>query len=151
MKLALSGGGTGGHVYPALSIACALARELPASETLETLYIASAGGAEGEIVRRAQMRVRTITTAPIRGRTPWGMAANTALIATGAAQARGILADFRPEVLLSTGGYASREPGGALGGARCVWRQPRAGPQGAAPVCVTCALAAQGAAFPTLR
>ena len=62
---------------------------------------------EGEIVRRAQMRVRTITTAPIRGRTPWGMAANTALIATGAAQARGILADFRPEVLLSTGGYAS--------------------------------------------
>ena len=107
MKLALSGGGTGGHVYPALSIAGALARELPVSETLETLYIASAGGAEGEIVRRAQMRVKTITTAPIRGQMPWQMVANTALIATGAAQARSILADFRPEVLLSTGGYAS--------------------------------------------
>jgi len=33
--LALSGGGTGGHVYPALSIAGALEKEVPAGEALE--------------------------------------------------------------------------------------------------------------------
>lgn len=107
MRLALSGGGTGGHVYPALSIARALERELPPGSNLDILYIGSSGGAEGEIVQRAGLPLRSITAAPIRGRMPWEMATNTGKIAVGVRQARGILAEFVPQVLLSTGGYAS--------------------------------------------
>jgi len=106
MRLALTGGGTGGHVYPALSIASALERELPQGEKLDILYIGSSGGAEGEIVRHSGIPLRSITAAPIRGRMPWEMAANTAKIALGARQARAILSDFKPQAVLSTGGYA---------------------------------------------
>lgn len=107
MRLALSGGGTGGHVYPALSIAGALQRELPRGDRLEVLYVGSTGGAESDIVERAGIPLRTISSAPIRGRMPWEMAANAAKVSAGVAQARAVLRDFAPQVVLSTGGYAS--------------------------------------------
>ncbi|HLC28660.1 MAG TPA: undecaprenyldiphospho-muramoylpentapeptide beta-N-acetylglucosaminyltransferase [Dehalococcoidia bacterium] len=107
MRLALSGGGTGGHVYPALSIAGALGRDLPPGESLEVLYLGSASRAEAEIVQHAGIRLRTIPAAPIRGRMPWEMATNAAKIAIGLAEARSVLREFRPKAVLSTGGYAS--------------------------------------------
>ncbi len=107
MRLALSGGGTGGHVYPALSIAAALERELPPGERLEMLYLGSAGGAEAELVERAGVPFRPIASAPIRGRLPWEMAANAVKLGVGTGQARAALADFQPGAVLSTGGYAS--------------------------------------------
>ncbi len=107
MRLALCGGGTGGHVYPALSIAGALERELPPGEKLDVLYIGSPGGAEAEIVERAGLPLRTIAAAPIRGRMPWEMAANAAKMGAGVSQARTLLREFMPHAVLSTGGYAS--------------------------------------------
>ncbi|MEX0682367.1 MAG: UDP-N-acetylglucosamine--N-acetylmuramyl-(pentapeptide) pyrophosphoryl-undecaprenol N-acetylglucosamine transferase [Dehalococcoidia bacterium] len=107
MKLVLSGGGTGGHVYPALSVAEALRSLLPAGEALDVLYVGSSAGNEAEIVERAAVPFRGVSAAPIRGRLPWQMATNAAKIGAGAAQSRSILSEFRPEVVLSTGGYAS--------------------------------------------
>ena len=106
MKLVLSGGGTGGHVYPALAVAQALRRELPAGEYLDVLYVGT-GGQEAGIVNRAGFPIREVSAAPIRGRMPWQMAANGGKIALGVQQARSILGEFRPEVVFSTGGYAS--------------------------------------------
>jgi UDP-N-acetylglucosamine--N-acetylmuramyl-(pentapeptide) pyrophosphoryl-undecaprenol N-acetylglucosamine transferase len=107
VRLALSGGGTGGHVYPALSIAEAMERELPPGEKLDILYVGTASGQEEELVRQAGFAFRTISAAPIRGRMPWEMAANAAKIALGASQARGIIREFMPQAVLSTGGYGS--------------------------------------------
>ena len=107
MRLVLSGGGTGGHVYPALSIAQALERELPPGAKLEVLCVGSTGGAEAGIVAQAGLPFRGIRSAPIRGRLPWEMVANGAQMALGTAQARGVLREFMPQVVLSTGGYAS--------------------------------------------
>ena len=105
--MVLSGGGTGGHVYPALSIAGALERGLPQGESLELIYVGSGSAAEAAIVAHAGIRIRTVSAAPIRGRMPWEMAANAAKIGLGVAQARNILRDFKPQAVLSTGGYAS--------------------------------------------
>ena len=44
MRLVLSGGGTGGHVYPALSVAAAVREQLPADETLDLLYVGTMAG-----------------------------------------------------------------------------------------------------------
>lgn len=107
MRLALSGGGTGGHVYPALSIAGALERDLPPGDSLEVLYLGSATRAEAEIVEHAGIRLRTVPAAPIRGRMPWEMAVNAVKIGLGMKQARSILHEFMPQAVLSTGGYAS--------------------------------------------
>jgi UDP-N-acetylglucosamine--N-acetylmuramyl-(pentapeptide) pyrophosphoryl-undecaprenol N-acetylglucosamine transferase len=107
VRLVLSGGGTGGHVYPALSVAEAVRTLLPPAEALDLLYIGSQAGGEAQIVERAAIAFRGVSSAPIRGRMPWQMAANATRIANGARQARSILRDFAPQVVLSTGGYAS--------------------------------------------
>jgi UDP-N-acetylglucosamine--N-acetylmuramyl-(pentapeptide) pyrophosphoryl-undecaprenol N-acetylglucosamine transferase len=107
MRLALSGGGTGGHVYPALSIAGALQQQLPAKEALDVLYVGSASRAEQAIIEHSAIKMRTVQAAPMRGRMPWEMAANAVKIGTGVAQASGILRDFKPQAVLSTGGYVS--------------------------------------------
>jgi UDP-N-acetylglucosamine--N-acetylmuramyl-(pentapeptide) pyrophosphoryl-undecaprenol N-acetylglucosamine transferase len=107
MRLALSGGGTGGHVYPALSIAGALQQQLPAKETLDVLYVGSASPAEQAIIEHSAIEMRSVQAAPMRGRMPWEMAANAVKIGAGVAQASGILRDFKPQAVLSTGGYVS--------------------------------------------
>jgi UDP-N-acetylglucosamine--N-acetylmuramyl-(pentapeptide) pyrophosphoryl-undecaprenol N-acetylglucosamine transferase len=105
VKLVLSGGGTGGHVYPALAVAQALRCEL-GDEQLDLLYI-GAGGQELEIVQHAGIAMEKVSAAPIRGRMPWEIAANSARMAAGVRQARHLLGRFQPDVVLSTGGYAS--------------------------------------------
>ncbi len=106
MRLVLSGGGTGGHVYPALAIAQAVRDVLPGGEDLNVLYV-GAGGQESDIVTRAGFAMEQVSAAPIRGRMPWEMAGNAGKIAAGVRQARKVLSDFHPQVVLSTGGYAS--------------------------------------------
>lgn len=106
MRLVLSGGGTGGHVYPALAVAQAVRRGLPAGEPFDVLYV-GAGGQETDIVQRAGFDMREVSAAPIRGRMPWQMAANGGKIGVGIQQARRILNEFHPSVVFSTGGYAS--------------------------------------------
>lgn len=107
MRVALSGGGSGGHVYPALSIATALEHELPPGEELELLYLGSAAGAEIELVERAGVPLRPIASGAIRGRRPWEIVGNGVRLGVGTVQARTALREFAPQVVLSTGGYAS--------------------------------------------
>jgi UDP-N-acetylglucosamine--N-acetylmuramyl-(pentapeptide) pyrophosphoryl-undecaprenol N-acetylglucosamine transferase len=107
MRLALSGGGTGGHVYPALSIAAVLRQLLQANEPLDVLYVGSASRAEREIIEHSGIEMRSVQAAPMRGRMPWEMAANAVKIGAGVAQASGLLRDFKPQAVLSTGGYVS--------------------------------------------
>jgi UDP-N-acetylglucosamine--N-acetylmuramyl-(pentapeptide) pyrophosphoryl-undecaprenol N-acetylglucosamine transferase len=103
MRILISGGGTGGHVYPALAVAAAL----PQNSTV--LYVTSAGGMENDLLRRVgtEIPTATIRAAALRGRAPWTMLRNMALLAQGAAQARRLMGDFRPEAVLVTGGYVS--------------------------------------------
>jgi UDP-N-acetylglucosamine--N-acetylmuramyl-(pentapeptide) pyrophosphoryl-undecaprenol N-acetylglucosamine transferase len=107
MRLALCGGGTGGHVYPALSIAAAVERELPPGEKLDTLYLGSQEGAEADLVQQADIPLRTVSSGPIRGRNPWELARNAARMTAGVAQARRALSEFAAQAVLSTGGYTS--------------------------------------------
>jgi UDP-N-acetylglucosamine--N-acetylmuramyl-(pentapeptide) pyrophosphoryl-undecaprenol N-acetylglucosamine transferase len=107
VRLILSGGGTGGHVYPALSVAEAVRSLLPPGETLDLLYVGSSSGNDADIVERAAIPFRGVSAAPIRGRMPWQMGMNAFKIASGVRQSRSIIGDFNPQVDLSTGGYAS--------------------------------------------
>jgi UDP-N-acetylglucosamine--N-acetylmuramyl-(pentapeptide) pyrophosphoryl-undecaprenol N-acetylglucosamine transferase len=73
---------------------------------LDILYI-GAGGQEGDIVRRAGFPLEQISAAPIRGRMPWEMAAGAGKMAVGVREAGMVLDSFKPQVVLSTGGYAA--------------------------------------------
>jgi UDP-N-acetylglucosamine--N-acetylmuramyl-(pentapeptide) pyrophosphoryl-undecaprenol N-acetylglucosamine transferase len=71
------------------------------------LYVGTAGGLEASIVPRAGIALRTVEAAAMRGLSPLRMLVNGVASLKGVAQAWRILRDFRPDVVLATGGYAS--------------------------------------------
>lgn len=109
MRLAATGGGTGGHVYPALSIVTALRERLAERGLgdLDVLYIGSNGGLEEGIVKRAGLSFRTTPSGAVVGRSPLKVATNLALTSAGVVASWRILRQFRPMVLLATGGYVT--------------------------------------------
>lgn len=107
MRVMATGGGTGGHVYPALSIMAALGKRLEeqGGERLEILYVGSSGGLEEGIVLRAGVPFRAVAAGAVLGRSPLVIVANLARTKIGVLQTLGIIAWFRPQVVLATGGY----------------------------------------------
>jgi UDP-N-acetylglucosamine--N-acetylmuramyl-(pentapeptide) pyrophosphoryl-undecaprenol N-acetylglucosamine transferase len=107
VKVVLSGGGTGGHVYPALAVASALRRELGEDEELGLLYVGTRGRAEDELVAREGIPFEAVRAGALRGRSPWAMARSLFNLVTGTVQAFRILGRVKPQVVFATGGYAS--------------------------------------------
>ena len=79
--------------------------QLPELEAV--LYIGTSGGLEANIVPRAGVALRHVEAAALRGLSPWRMLVNGLATLRGVAQAWRILREFRPDVVLATGGYAS--------------------------------------------
>jgi UDP-N-acetylglucosamine--N-acetylmuramyl-(pentapeptide) pyrophosphoryl-undecaprenol N-acetylglucosamine transferase len=106
MRVAFCGGGTGGHVYPALTVAAGL-QTMAEGAPPEMLYIGVRGKLDREIATRQGLRFREVTAGPLRGRSPLGMARGGLQLATGTTQAFAILRDFKPDIVFATGGYGS--------------------------------------------
>lgn len=104
MRLLLSGGGTGGHIYPALAIA-ERARARGIADAI--LFVGAAGGMEERLVTAAGYPLRTLPTSGLVRKRPLEVVRG--LVALGAAyrQAMATIAEFRPDVVVGTGGYAS--------------------------------------------
>lgn len=102
MRIVVTGGGTGGHVLPALEVATH-ARDLGD----EVLYVGSRRGQEGKACRAASIRFEAIGAVPLgRLYTPGGIAAGVQLL-RACASARTILQKEGAQVVFSTGGYAA--------------------------------------------
>jgi UDP-N-acetylglucosamine--N-acetylmuramyl-(pentapeptide) pyrophosphoryl-undecaprenol N-acetylglucosamine transferase len=108
MNIAISGGGTGGGVYPALAIASAL-KALNLSEGLNLLWIGGSKGPERDLVTREGIDFKAVSSAPIAG---MGLRILLApfLIGWGLIQSLAIIAKFKPRVLLITGGWVTIPP-----------------------------------------
>jgi UDP-N-acetylglucosamine--N-acetylmuramyl-(pentapeptide) pyrophosphoryl-undecaprenol N-acetylglucosamine transferase len=98
-RLLLAGGGTGGHVYPALAV-------LDEVEG-DRLWVGSVGGREEPLVRRAGLEFRGVPTGAVLGRGPVALANSALRNVRGILSARSVLASYRPSVVLATGGYVS--------------------------------------------
>jgi undecaprenyldiphospho-muramoylpentapeptide beta-N-acetylglucosaminyltransferase len=112
----ISGGGTGGHVYPALAVVEALFansrspvadRQSPDDTRHAICYIGSEGGVEQELVARAGLPFRAIPAGGLHGLAPWAVARNTLRLARGFLQVWKLAAEWKPEVLFVTGGFVS--------------------------------------------
>jgi UDP-N-acetylglucosamine--N-acetylmuramyl-(pentapeptide) pyrophosphoryl-undecaprenol N-acetylglucosamine transferase len=102
MRLVLSGGGTGGHVYPALEVA-RLARD----RGHEILYLGSQRGQEAGVCQREGILFHGFPSQPLYSlKSPSGWKAAAALL-QARMQARTALRAARPDVLFSTGGYSA--------------------------------------------
>jgi len=106
MRFVFAGGGTGGHVYPALSVAAALSSVAPRNE-LELLYLGRAGAPEERLAGLEDIPFRAIHAGQIRGQSPRQTAAGICRLGQGLVETRAILAAFRADAVFATGGYAS--------------------------------------------
>jgi UDP-N-acetylglucosamine--N-acetylmuramyl-(pentapeptide) pyrophosphoryl-undecaprenol N-acetylglucosamine transferase len=101
----ISGGGTGGHVYPALAVADWLAIDSPWPPTI--CWVGSTGGVEESLAARADVPFNGISAAGVRGRNPLAILGGLWALNRGFWQARQLVGTFRPDVLFVTGGYVS--------------------------------------------
>lgn len=106
MRIAFCGGGTGGHVYPAMAVVAAL-RKLDLPEPVQLLYIGVKGKMDSDIVAREDVPFRAVTAGPIRTGNVLGTAKGGLDLAAGSVQAFNILREFQPDVLFASGGYGS--------------------------------------------
>ena len=105
MRLALGGGGSGGHVFPALSVAQAL--HDCAAEDVDLLYLGRADGVEATLVRDAGVPFRDVSAQPLRDRNPLVKLWSTGAMAWGVLDALRALRAFKADAVLLTGGFAS--------------------------------------------
>ena len=104
MKILITGGGTGGHLYPALAVADALKPKLGAESIL---FVGSNQGMESREVPEAGYAFRGLESVGFPRR-PSPRLIKAVWVAISAVRgARAILAEFQPDVIFSTGGYAS--------------------------------------------
>lgn len=104
MKVLISGGGTGGHIYPALAIAEELRRRDP---SLELLYVGTKDGRENDLVPRAGLPFATIEIQGMPRKISPAMFPFGVYLLRGLAQAGRILRTFKPDFAIGTGGFVS--------------------------------------------
>lgn len=102
MRLLISGGGTGGHIYPALAIAGGFVQRYPGSDVL---YVGTGRGLEADIVPRAGLAFKTVTIQSLPRKLSPAMAGFGLSLLKGLVEARKIIREFRPDFVVGTGGY----------------------------------------------
>lgn len=114
LRLAVGGGGTGGHTYPALTTIRALqARLASVGRELEVLWVGTADSLEARVAAGEGIRFEAVSTGKVRrSSNPLKMLSPTNVADMGRAsrgvmQARGILSRFAPDVVLTTGGFVA--------------------------------------------
>ncbi|MBV8282444.1 MAG: UDP-N-acetylglucosamine--N-acetylmuramyl-(pentapeptide) pyrophosphoryl-undecaprenol N-acetylglucosamine transferase, partial [Candidatus Eremiobacteraeota bacterium] len=153
MRILLTGGGTGGHLYPALSLAQALSgapadpgvcapedgepRLAFPNDDHELLFVGTRGGMETQIVARTHIPAQYVRSRPLSRSSFTDAASGVAANALGVTEALPILRKFKPQVVIATGGYASvpvvmaaatMRASGMLRGAKIVLIEPNVEP-----------------------
>lgn len=104
MRLLLAGGGTGGHLFPAVALAQRLLAQDPEAQVL---FVGTARGIESRVLPELALPLQLIE---IRGFVNLGLAGKLRMLpclVKSVWQGLRILRDFRPDVVLGVGGYAS--------------------------------------------
>ncbi|MBI5569244.1 MAG: undecaprenyldiphospho-muramoylpentapeptide beta-N-acetylglucosaminyltransferase [Desulfomonile tiedjei] len=104
MRLLVAGGGTGGHLFPALAVARAMKRE---EASAEVLFVGTKHGIEAKIIPGTEFPIRFITAHGMRKTGILNTLRGAVEIPLGVIQSLGLIREFRPSVALGVGGYAS--------------------------------------------
>lgn len=103
MKAAIVGGGTGGHVIPALAIA----RELRERYSAEIIFIGTSRGIETRLVPQAGFPLHLVQVGQLKNVSLTRRARTLTDIPRAVFACRKLFADFQPQVVIGVGGYAS--------------------------------------------
>lgn len=104
LRVIISGGGTGGHIFPAISIANAIRQKQPDAQIL---FVGAEGRMEMQRVPAAGYEIKGLPICGFDRKHLWRNAAVLLKILRSRRLARRIVAIFRPDVCVGVGGYAS--------------------------------------------
>jgi UDP-N-acetylglucosamine--N-acetylmuramyl-(pentapeptide) pyrophosphoryl-undecaprenol N-acetylglucosamine transferase len=104
MRVVFAGGGTGGHLYPAMAVAEELSSR---DDAFEAIFVGTSRGIESRIVPRSGYRLELISSRGARGKGVAGKIVTGAMLAVGITQAMRMMRGFRPDLVFGSGGYAS--------------------------------------------
>ena len=102
MRVIISGGGTGGHIYPGLAVARSLEEKY---ERVEILFVGTADGLEADIIPKAGYELQTIKAEGFARRISLQLIKAVTKTGIGVIESFQILKDFGPDLVLGTGGY----------------------------------------------
>lgn len=103
MRVIVSGGGTGGHIYPALAVATQLRSQYGA----EILFLGSDDGLETQLVPAAGFKLVTIKAGKVRRYISWQTVKGVMRIPVGVVQAVEIVRKFHADAAFTSGGYVA--------------------------------------------
>ena len=103
LKFVISGGGTGGHIFPAIAIADELRRLRPDAEFL---FVGAEGRMEMEKVPAAGYRIEGLWISGLQRRLTLDNLSFPVKVLSSLFRSRTILNEFRPDAVVGTGGYA---------------------------------------------
>ena len=104
MRVLIAAGGTGGHIYPGLTIANELKKRYPAGEIL---FVGTQYGLEKDIVPRAGYPLELISVQYIRRALSFDLVKTGFAAVKGLVQSLRIIRQFKPDVVVGTGGYVA--------------------------------------------
>ncbi len=104
MKLLIAAGGTGGHIYPGIAVAKEILRRDASSEVL---FVGTSRGLETRIVPENGFQLALINSAGLKSVGVAGKVKGLAVLPKSFAEARRLLKEFRPDVVVGAGGYVS--------------------------------------------
>src|SRR5437660_6542840 len=104
MKLLIAGGGTGGHVFPAIAIA---KEWLSRGNEREVVLVGTQRGIEMKLVPQAGLPLETLRVAGLKGKGGAALLRNLAMLAPAMLDARRVLRKHKPVAAFGVGGYAA--------------------------------------------
>ena len=103
LRILIAGGGTGGHIIPALAVA----HELVERHKAEVLFVGTARGLELRLVPEAGFRLRLIAVGPLKNVSLATRLRTMLQLPGSVAECKRLIREFKPDVVFGVGGYAS--------------------------------------------
>jgi len=103
LRVLIAGGGTGGHIIPALAVA----RELLACHSAQVLFVGTPRGLESRLVPEAGFALRLIEVGPLNRVSLLTRLKTLARLPRSILDCKRIIREFRPSAVLGIGGYAA--------------------------------------------
>ncbi|MFD1705800.1 undecaprenyldiphospho-muramoylpentapeptide beta-N-acetylglucosaminyltransferase [Siminovitchia sediminis] len=104
MRIIVSGGGTGGHVYPALALIRTIKQKHPDTSFL---YIGTENGLEANIIRRENIPFETVEITGFKRSLSFENIKTVIRFLKGVKKSKQIIKRFKPDAVIGTGGYVS--------------------------------------------
>jgi len=102
MRIVFTGGGTGGHIYPALAMAQQFKTSYPEARIL---FVGTRNGLEAELVPRAGYQFAAVNSQGLQRKLTWSNVKAVFKAVSGLQESRLILKEFAPDLVVGTGGY----------------------------------------------